>query len=113
MERGLSRLARPLALDPAMHGLSRRNFNRPSNQAVLQFPGMTYGSSCSPAAGGIHSGAFKSKSPKGAWLCRRRPIGASDPACYAFGSGRSVEKLSAAAGEGAAGPTKEPVVKKK
>jgi len=38
-------------------------------------------------------------------LCRRRPIGASDPACYVFGSGRSFEKLSAAAGEGAPGST--------
>ncbi len=40
-------------------------------------------------------------------------IGASDSACYAFGSGRSVEKLGAAAGEGTPGPTKNPVVKKK
>jgi len=44
---------------------------------------------------------------------QRRPIGASDSACYAFGSGRNVEKLGAAAGEGAPGPTKKPVVKKK
>jgi len=48
----------------------------------------------------------QSKSLKAAQgLCRRRPIGASDPACYVFGSGRSFEKLSAAAGEGAPGST--------
>jgi hypothetical protein len=40
-------------------------------------------------------------------------LGLSDSACYAFRSGRSFEKVSVAAGEGAPGAPGKPVVKKK